>query len=318
MIIENSELRDMYRAMVRIRAFERRVAKEFAQGNLAGVAHLSDGQEAVAVGVCMNLRPTDYVSSTHRGNGHLIAKGGKMSMMMAELYGKKTGYNKAKGGPNHITAMDIGFYANGIVGAGIPIACGFALSAKMRETGQITVCFFGDGAVNTSRFHEGVNFATCSKLPVVFVIENNVYANSTNIRETCLVPRLADRAVAYGIPGNTVDGNDVLAVYQSAGEAISRARNGLGPTLLECNTYRYSGHFEGDIQSYKPKEEREEWLKKDPIPRFREYLVGKGLLTGEDIEKIDQEVSQEVEEAVEFAQESPFPAPIEAYDHVYA
>jgi len=191
MDIGNEKLADMYKTMVRIRAFERRVAREFAEGRLAGVAHLCDGQEAVAVGVCVNLRADDYISSTHRGNGHHIAKGGSMERVMAELYGTRNGCNKGKGGPNHISDMSIGFYANGIVGAGIPIADGFALSAKLRGTDQVAVCFFGDGAVNTSRFHEGVNFAACSRLPVVFVIENNIYANGKNIRETCLVPNLS-------------------------------------------------------------------------------------------------------------------------------
>jgi TPP-dependent pyruvate/acetoin dehydrogenase alpha subunit len=319
MAVEKEKLMEMYRVMVRIRTFEERVVKEFAAGNIPGAAHLYAGEEAVAAGACANLRPDDYITSTHRGHGHLIAKGGKTDRMMAELYGRKTGYNKGKGGSMHIADMEIGILgANAIVGAGIPIAGGAALSAKMRGTNQVAICFLGDGATNTGRFHEGVNLAACWDLPVVYVIENNLYAESTAVAAVCKLAELSDRAGAYGIPGKTVDGNDVLAVYEAVGEAVTRARQGQGPTLIECKTYRHRGHFEGDPQTYKTEEEVAEWLKKDPILRFRKQLLEMSVLTEEAADKIVQEMNQEIEGAVKFAVESPFPAPEEALEDVYA
>ena len=319
MAIEKEKLIDMYRVMVRIRTFEERVAKEFAAGNILGAAHLYAGEEAVAAGACANLRPDDYIISTHRGHGHLIAKGGKTERMMAELYGKKTGYNKGKGGSMHIADMEIGILgANAIVGAGVTIAGGAALSAKMRGTDQVMICFLGDGATNTGRFHEGVNLAAIWDLPVVYVIENNIYAESTSISAVCKLVNLSDRAKAYGIPGKTVDGNDVLAVYEAVGEAVTRARKGQGPTLVECKTYRLRGHFEGDLQTYRTKDEVSEWLKKDPIPRFRKHLTSTGVLTEDDADKISQKMKEEIEKAVKFAEESPYPAPEEALEDVYA
>ena len=319
MALEKEKLIDMYRVMVRIRTFEERVAKEFAAGSILGAAHLYAGEEAVAAGACANLRPDDYIISTHRGHGHLIAKGGKTDRMMAELYGKKTGYNKGKGGSMHIADMEIGILgANAIVGAGIPIAGGAALSAKMRGTDQVIICFLGDGATNTGRFHEGVNLAAIWNLPVVYVIENNMYAEATALSAVCKLVNLSDRAQAYGIPGKTVDGNDVLAVYKAVGEAVTRARKGEGPTLVECKTYRQRGHFEGDPQTYKAKEEVEEWMKKDPIPRFRKQLIEMGVLTEDDADKISQKMKEEIEKAVKFAEGSPFPAPEEALEDVYA
>lgn len=319
MVIEKEKLKDMYRTMLRIRAFEERVHKEFAEGHIGGFVHLYSGEEATAVGACANLRPDDYITSTHRGHGHLIAKGGRTDRMMAELYGKKSGYNKGKGGSMHIADVDIGILgANGIVGAGIPIAGGAALSAQMRQTDQVTICFLGDGATNTTRFHEGVNLAACWNLPVVYIIENNVYAESTRICDTCRLANLADRAAAYGIPGKTVDGNDVLAVYEAVDEAVARARKGDGPTLIECKTWRWHGHFEGDMQTYKSQEEIEEWMKKDPIPRFRKTLVEMGVFTEKDADIFDQEINEEIEKAVKFAEESPLPAPEETLEDVYA
>jgi len=318
MSIDTKKLIDMYKSMVRIRGFEERVCKEFASGNIAGFVHLYTGEEAVAVGVCASLNVDDYITSTHRGHGHLIAKGGKLDRMMAELYGKRTGYNKGKGGSMHIADMEIGALgANGIVGAGIPIAAGAALAAQIRCTNQVAVCFLGDGASNTSRFHEGVNLAACWRLPVVYVIENNQYAQTTPTSAFCLLPNIADRASAYGIPGMTVDGNDVLAVYEAADRAIVRARDGNGPTLLECRTYRWHGHYEGDPCNYQPQEEIEEWKRKDPIPRFRERLLEMGVFAEKDAVEIDQEISEEIEEAVRFAEKSPYPSPEEMLDDVY-
>ena len=319
MAIEKGKLMDMYKTMVRIRTFEERVFKEFTAGNIPGFVHLYSGEEAVATGACANLRPDDYITSTHRGHGHLIAKGGKTDRMMAELYGKKTGYNKGKGGSMHIADVDIGILgANGIAGAGITIATGAALSAKLRGTDQVTICFFGDGATNTSRFHEGVNLAACLNLPIVYVIENNLYAISVRISAACKIPNISDRASAYGIPGKTVDGNDVLAVYEAVGEAVTRARKGQGPTLVECKTYRRHGHWAGDAQAYVDKQEIDEWLKKDPIPRFRKKLIEMGILTEQDADRIDQEIGEEIGKAVKFAEESPLPDPEEVLTDVYA
>ena len=319
MPIEKEELIDMYRTIVRIRTFEERVSKEFAAGNLPGIVHLYLGEEAAATGACANLRPDDYITSTHRGHGHLIAKGGKTDLMMAELYGKKTGYCKGKGGCMHIADTDIGILgANGIVGAGIPIAGGAALSAQIRGTDQVTICFFGDGASGTCRFHEGINMGSHWKLPVVYVIENNQYAMSTRTRDVRNIENISDRAAAYGIPGVSVDGNDVLAVYEAVGEAVARARKGEGPTMIECETWRWHGHTEGDPQAYKSKEESEEWMKKDPIPRFREKLIEMGVLTEKEADEINQAILEEIDEAVKFAAESPFPDPEETLEDVFA
>lgn len=319
MQIEKNKLIDMYRKMVMIRKFEERVKKEFANGNIPGFVHLYAGEEAIAVGSCANLRPDDYITSTHRGHGHVIAKGGKLNMMMAELFGKKTGYNKGKGGSMHLADMDLGILgANGIVGAGIPIAVGAGLSSKMRSTEQVALCFFSDGASNTTRFHEGINLAAIWELPVVFIIENNHYAESTSIFYACKLKNLSERAAAYGIPGETVDGNDVIAVYEAVGRAIAWARKGQGPTLIECKTYRIYGHEEGDEETYKTKAEIEEWVKKDAIKGFQKKLTETGVITEDVANKIEKEVLEELEKAVKFAKESPFPEPEETLKDVYA
>ncbi len=319
MPIAKEKLIEMYTIMVRIRIFEERVAKEFAAGRIPGFVHLYVGEEATATGACANLRRDDYITSTHRGHGHLIAKGGKTDRMMAELFGKKTGYCKGKGGSMHIADMDIGSLgANGIVGAGIPIAGGAALSAKIRGTDQVAICFFGDGATNTTRFHEGINMASTWKLPVVYVVENNLWGGGTRTRSVTNITNITDRAAGYGIPGVAVDGNDVLAVYEAVGKAVARARRGEGPTLVECRTYRQRGHSEGDRQTYKPKEEVEEWMKKDPILRFREKLIKMGVLPEKEADEINQEILEEMDEAVKFAERSPLPAPEETLEDVFA
>ena len=317
--ITKEKLADFYRVMVRIRAFEERVAKEFTRGKIPCHAHLYIGQEAIAAGACATLRPDDNIVSNHRGHGHLIAKGGRTDRMMAELFGKSTGYCKGKGGSMHCADVDLGILgANGIVGAGITIAGGAALSARIQNTGQVCLCFFGDGASKTSRFHEGINFASVLKLPVVYIVENNQYAISVPFSYASNVANIADGACAYGIPGETIDGNDVLTVYDTVAEAVDRARRGGGPSLVECKTYRWAGHYTGDPQSYVSKEVVEEWKKKDPIPRFQEYLVANGFLTGEEAERARQEISDEIEAAVKFADESPYPAPEEALEDVHA
>jgi len=319
MPIDKKKLIEMYTTMVRIRTFEERAAKEFAAGKMPGIMHLYVGEEATATGACANLRPDDYITSTHRGHGHLIAKGGKTDRTMAELFGKKTGYCKGKGGSMHIADADIGMLgANGIVGAGIPIAGGAALAAQLKGTDQVAICFFGDGATNTTRFHEGVNMASHWKLPIVYVIENNLWAMSTRTTDVSNIINITDRATAYGIPAVAVDGNDVLAVYEAVGKAVARARKDEGPTLVECRTYRHRGHSEGDRQTYKPKEEAEEWMRKDPIPRFRKKLVEMKVLTEKEANNIDQEMLEELDKAVKFAEESPLPAPEDTLADVFA
>jgi len=319
LMLEKGRMIEMYRKMLEIRRFEEKAFELYGQNLVPGTIHLYAGQEAVAVGVCANLRKDDYITSTHRGHGHSIAKGAQLSKVMAEILGKKTGYCKGKGGSMHIADFSIGMLgATAVVGAGIPIAAGAGLSIKLRETDQVVACFFGEGASNQGTFHEGINMAAIWTLPVVFVCENNLYAMGTRQSRVMTIKNMADRAAAYGIPGVVVDGNDVLAVYEAAREAVERAREGKGPTLIECKTYRLKGHSRFDPATYRPKEEVEEWLKKDPIPRFRARLLETGTLTDEEANKIEKEIFTAVEEAVKFALESPYPEPKEALEDVYA
>jgi len=310
--LSNEKLIEMYRTMKKIREFETKAAELFAEGRIPGFVHLYIGEEAVATGVCANLKDSDYITSTHRGHGHIIAKGGDLKYMFAELYGKATGYCKGKGGSMHIADADKGILgANGIVGAGHNIAIGAGLSAKYRGTDQVCICFFGDGSTNQGTFHESLNMASIWKLPVIFVCENNLYGISMHQSRHQAIQDVADRAVAYNIPGVVVDGNDVLAVYEAAREAINRARNGQGPTLIECKTYRHRGHFEGDPTTYRDEEEVREWLEKDPISRLINYMLENNVATEDDIKNIDGEIAEEIKEAIKFAEESPFP-PVEA------
>ncbi len=318
MAIEKKTLLEMYLKMRTIRAFEMRVSELFAAGKIPGFVHLYVGEEAVAVGVCANLRDSDYITSTHRGHGHLISKGGNLKLMMAELFGKRTGYCKGKGGSMHIAALDLGILgANGIVGGGPPIATGAALSAQYRGTDQVTVCFFGDGASNQGTFHEALNLSSVWKLPVLFICENNLYGISSHQGTAMNVTDIADRAAAYGIPGVVVEGNDVISVYETAEAGVKRARDGQGPTLIECKTYRHRGHFEGDPMVYRPTEEFEAWLEKDPIPRFEAKLLEMAVLDQEKIQKFEGEVMAKLDEAVRFAEESPLPGPEELTQDVY-
>jgi pyruvate dehydrogenase E1 component alpha subunit len=311
---------EMYRTMVKIRLFEGRLPGLYVTG-FTGLTHLYIGQEAVAAGVCANLRREDYITSTHRGHGHVIAKGGELKFMMAELFGKKTGYCKGKGGSMHITDITLGILgANGIVGAGIPIATGAGLSSRMRKTDQVTACFFGDDASNTGAFHEGLNFASIHRLPVVFICENNLYGISVPQKQHQAIQDISIRAVAYNIPGMTVDGNDVLAVYEASGKAIERAKAGEGPTLIECKTYRWRGHHEGDPNRgsrYRPAEEVEAWMKKCPIRRFEEKLLKTKILTPGKVKAMKEEIEREIDEAIAFAKESPSPDPQDLYEDVY-
>jgi len=305
--------------MLEIRFFEEKVFDLYAQNLVPGTIHLYLGEEAVAVGVCTTLRKDDYITSTHRGHGHCIAKGAELKRIMAEILGKKTGYCKGKGGSMHIADFSIGMLgATAVVGAGIPIAVGASLSINLRKKDQVVACFFGEGASNQGTFHEGINMAAIWKLPVIFVCENNLYAMGTRQSRVMSIENVADRAVAYGIPGVVVDGNDVLAVYEITQNAVERARKGEGPTLIECKTYRHKGHSRVDPARYRPKGEVEEWLAKDPIKRFKEKLLQTNVLTDAEIQQIEKKVSAEIEEAVKFAMESPYSAPEEALEDVYA
>jgi len=324
MAIDKEKLLEMYTKMLTIRRFEERVAELLYTGELPGMVHPYIGEEAVAVGVCTNLRPDDRITSTHRGHGHLIAKGGDVRLMMAELFGKKTGYCKGKGGSMHIADFSIGILgACGIVGGGLPIATGSGLAAKMQGTDQVTVCFFGDGAANQGSFHESLNLASVWKLPVIYVCENNMYAVTTPASYAISVEDVADRGAAYGIPGVTVDGQDVIAVYEATREAVERARRAAGPSLIECKTYRYMGHFLGEEflfgeKTYRTKDEVEEWKGKDPIANFEAKLLEMGALTKEEAARIDEQLKAQIEEAVNFARQSPFPTPEEALEELFA
>jgi pyruvate dehydrogenase E1 component alpha subunit len=309
----------MLRKMLEIRFFEEKVFDLYAQNLVPGTIHLYLGEEAVAVGVCSTLRKDDYITSTHRGHGHCIAKGAEIKLVMAEILGKKTGYCKGKGGSMHIADFSIGMLgATAVVGAGIPIAVGAGLSVKLSGTDQVVVCFFGEGASNQGTFHESINLASVWKLPVVFVCENNLYAMGTRQSRVMAIENIADRAMAYGILGVVADGNDVSAVYEVTQKAVERARRGMGPTLIECKTYRHKGHSRVDPAKYRPKEEVEEWLAKDPIRRLKEKLLQASTITEAGIQQIEKEVSAQIEEAVKFATESSYPSPEEALEDVYA
>jgi len=319
MNIPREKLLLMYERMVKIREFEDRVRVLFAEGEVPGSVHLYLGEEAVAVGACTPLNDDDYITSTHRGHGHIIAKGGALDRMMAELYGRETGYNKGKGGSMHIAYPKLGILgANGIVSGGIPIATGAAMSSKVRKSGQVTVCFFGDGASNEGTFHESLNIASAYSLPVVYVCENNLYAVSTRQSRVRKVEDIADRSTGYGMPGVVVDGNDVIAVYEACKEAVDRARSGAGPTLIECKTYRWRAHFEGEVDTYRPPEEVEAWIKREPIAPYEKLLLNQGVATEGELQVIKDAIIKELAEAVEFARKSPYPAPETALEDVWA
>jgi acetoin:2,6-dichlorophenolindophenol oxidoreductase subunit alpha len=317
---EPEDARRLYRDMVLIRTFEDRFQREMQRQQLHGTGHLYAGEEAVAVGVCAHLTDADYITSTHRGHGHCIAKGVDVRGMMAELFGKATGSCKGKGGSMHIADVDKGMLgANGVVGAGLPLACGAALSLSLTRPGAVVASFFGDGAANIGAFHESLNLAAIWKLPVVFVCENNRYAESTPVEYACSVADISQRAAAYNIPGVTVDGQDVLSVWEAAGEAIDRARRGQGPTLLEAKTYRYYGHYFGDPeQRYRTREEVESFRARDCIVRFREQALSERWLTSDQLADEDQTAAALIDEAVEYAEASPWPAESELLTDVYA
>ena len=309
----------LYKQMLRCRRFEEKLYEVFYTRAMPGTMHQCTGQEAVAVGVCARLRKDDYITSTHRGHGQCIAKGADVKAIMAEMFAKTTGCCKGLGGSMHICDFGAGVLgAIGIVGAGIPIATGASLTCKYRKKGHVAVAFFGDGASNGGPFHEGINLAAIWQLPAIFVCENNVYGYSTHYKRTMLLDDIADRSSAYGIPGIAVDGMDVTAVYEAAGEAVERARNGQGPTLIECKTYRFRGHSRFEDPSYRTKEELHEWMKRDPIELFVQHLKTEFDVGPDAISAIDDEVRAELDDAVEFAEGSPDPHPLDYEKYIYA
>ena len=294
-----------YRTMLLIRRVEERMEQVFLEGVISGTCHPCTGQEAVAVGACAALLPTDYIVSNHRGHGHFIAKGGDPRRIMAEVFGKATGYSAGRGGSQHMASFQIGFLgSNGITGGGIPIATGAALSLQIQKRSEIVGCFFGDGAANQGACHEAMNMAAVWKLPIVYICENNLYAMSTSFREAFAITDIAQRAPAYGMPGEIVDGNDVLAVREAVAKAAERARTGGGPSLVECKTYRFSDHSRGDPREYRPRKEEEAWHARCPIKRLREKLVEMKALNEELDARIRASVEQEVREAEDFARNS--------------
>lgn len=307
--MEKGLMVESYRKMVLIRKFEMCASKLFAQNKLPGFLHLYVGEEAVATGVCSALEVTDYITSTHRGHGHLIAKGGDVKKMMAELFAKETGYCKGKGGSMHISDSDKGILgANGIVGAGIPIATGAAFASKYKGDGRVAVSFFGDGAANRGTFHEALNMAAAFKLPAVFVCENNLFAISVCARYHMAISDISDRAAAYGMPGYSIDGNDVELVYETTKAAVERARRGEGPTLIECKTWRHRGHYEGDPDDYRTAEEKSEWMQKDPIERLAKRLIEEGICTQAELDAIASDADKLLAEAIDEAEAAPVPS----------
>jgi pyruvate dehydrogenase E1 component alpha subunit len=317
--LPRERLIDWLYQMLLIRAFEETVEQLYAAGKMHGTMHLYIGQEAVAVGAIAALRPDDYITSTHRGHGHAIAKGQDLRAMLAELLGKETGVCRGRGGSMHLADLERGnLGANGIVAGGIPIAVGAGLSIRMQGQDRVVLCFFGDGAANHGNFHEGLNMAAIWRLPVVFLCENNQYAMSMAVRRAMAVPRVADRAVAYGIPGETVDGMDVVAVYRAVRAAVERARRGEGPTLIEAITYRYRGHSKSDRQVYRTKDEVQAWMARDPIARLREALIARGWLSEAEAAALEERAREAVAEALRAAEGDPEPDVAQLTEGVYA
>jgi 2-oxoisovalerate dehydrogenase E1 component len=308
----------MYEKMTRIRVYEEKVTELYVMGRLPGFLHSYAGEEAVAVGICANLSRGDYVSSTHRADGHCIAMGTSVSSLMAEAMGRRSGCCNGKGGTMHVVDIENGVLgASGIVGSGIPIAVGAGLSARLKRTDRVSVAFFGDGAVATGAFHEAVNLAAAWNLPVLFVCENNRYSTWTPFSVVSGTKNVADRAAGYGITGVVADGMDVISVYKVGREAVLRARSEKGPTLIECETYRFSGHHAGDPDTYRPKSEKDEWIKKDPIKKLGEALIAKGFASEEELNRIEGTARREIEESVAFSEAQPYPEKEEALRDVF-
>jgi TPP-dependent pyruvate/acetoin dehydrogenase alpha subunit len=324
MTIENSVGEEMYRRMVRIRAFEELAEEMHAKGLIVGSLHSSIGQEGEIVGACMALRTDDYMMGNHRSHGHPIAKGAKLNPLMAELFGRKTGICQGKGGSMHLADFSVGSIGEtSIVGSGLPVATGAALACKLQGIDRVSLCFFGDGASNEGTFHESLNLAAVWKLPVIFICENNLYACSTSVEASTAVANIADRAAGYAIPGVVVDGQDVLAVHDAVSAAVYRARSGQGPTLIEAKTYRYRDHAVNmgkmsdiDIGS-RSVEEVEHWQLRDPIQLFRKVLIDDFGISGATLDTIESEAREDAAESLRFAQDSPFPEPAEAFEDVF-
>lgn len=317
--VSREESLDLYRDLVRLRRFEDKVYQLFLKGELPGTVHQYQGQEAVAVGVCDVLAANDWITSTHRPHGHAIAKGISMRAAMAELYGKATGCCGGKGGSMHLGDPDAGMIpAIAIVAGGVSVVSGMGLAFKLRKSGQVAACFFGEGATNEGAFHEGVNFAAVQSLPIVYVCENNLYGASTAYHLTTLVPEVADRVAAYGIPSVIVDGMDVVAVRDAMRVAYERAASGGGPTLIEAKTYRFAGHSRGDARKYRERDEEDQWKELDPITRLREAIVARDPGDEARLVAIEAEVAAEIDDAVEFARQSPDPVASDAFTDVYA
>ena len=314
----NEFLQALYRRMLLVREFELRAIEERRQGFIPGFIHSCVGEEATAVGACSALSNQDVITSTHRGHGHLLAKGGDPKYMMAELMARSTGYCLGRGGSLHISDFDLGILgANGIVGGGIPSAAGAALAFSMRKEAKVALAFFGDGASNEGSFHEAANLAGAWKLPVIFFCENNLYGEGTPLSKAAGISDISKRAEGYGFPGICIDGNNVIAVYEAVSEAKQRALNGNGSTLIEAKTYRFRGHYEGDPQVYRKPGEMAEWKKRDPIPTFRKALLDSGKFSEDEILAVESSVQEQLDEAVQFAKAAPMPQPEEALAGVY-
>ncbi|MGE4484023.1 MAG: thiamine pyrophosphate-dependent dehydrogenase E1 component subunit alpha [Oscillospiraceae bacterium] len=317
-MIEKARAEKIYKTMNQIRYFESKALTLFEENKLRGSVHLYIGEEAVAATVCSNLRDEDYIASTHRGHGHCIAKGARLDYAMAELMGKATGYCKGRGGSMHIADLTKGnLGANAIVGGGIPIATGAGLAAKLKGTDQVSIAFFGDGASNEGTFHESLNMAAVWKLPCIFICENNGFGISVPVAQSTSVKDISDRAKGYGIPGYSVDGNDVEAIDEVFKKALKRAKAGEGPTLIECKTYRWYGHWTGDPQVYRSREEVEAWKEKCPIKRYKAKLLEQGLFTEAELNAIETAAQAEADNAAEFALNSPEPDPAHVLDDVF-
>jgi len=317
--LPQERLMELLLKMWQIRRFEEKVDELFQLGKLHGTCHLYIGEEASATGACANLEPNDYFTSTHRGHGHCIASGADLNRMMAELLGKATGYCKGKGGSMHIADVRRGnLGANGVVGGGLALAAGAALTCKMKHTGGVVLCFFGDGASNQGVFHESANLASVWKLPVVYICENNQYGMSLHVRKSTASETIAARASAYGAPGTLVDGNDLAAVHQAVKHAMKIARAGAGPSLIECVTYRWKGHSKSDANRYRTKEEIEAWKKRCPILRYQKELLARGLASEEELATVRDRAEQAIAAAVEFAESSPDPELSTVTEDVYA
>lgn len=310
---------EMLRKMYQIRHFENETEQFIIRGMIHGTCHLYTGEEATAVGAIYAINDDDYITSTHRGHGHCIAKGADLNMMMAELLGKRTGYCKGKGGSMHIADVDSGnLGANGVVGGSIGIATGAALTCKMKRNGKIVVCFFGDGAANQGIFHSSINMASIWDLPIIYLCENNVYGMSTSVKEAFNIEKISDRKCAYGIEGLTIDGNNLVEVFNAVSHFTGECRAGRGPVLIESLTYRWSGHSKSDAQVYRTREEIRQWVERDPIKRYKKILIDQKILTDKEDRDLEKEVISQIEEAAKFARESPFPEPSEVEDDVYA